>query len=73
MEPAKWFTIGWEQAYERRANAYYGPMPSDEQRRMLYARDRADKSLERENKQRIANGKVPLWDGSIKNLVSGMV
>lgn len=69
MESAKWFTIGWEQAYERRANGYGPIMPPDEHRRMVYARDRADKSLARENQQRVSNGKDPLWDGSIKTLL----
>lgn len=66
---AEFFTAGWEQAYERRANAYFGPMPADEHRRMMYARKRGDISFARENAERIAAGKEPLWDGSIKTLV----
>ena len=69
MESAEWFTSGWEQAYENRANAYFGPMPPDEHRRMMYARRRGEISFARENEQRKANGKDPLWDGSIATLV----
>ena len=66
---AEFFTFGWEQAYERRANAYFGPMPPDEHRRMMYARLRSDISFARENVQRVAQGKEPFWDGSIKTLL----
>lgn len=69
MESATFFTFGWERAYERRANAYAGPMPPDEYKRMVYARERGDVSFERENQQRIANGKNALWDGSFKTLL----
>lgn len=65
-ESALWFTFGWEQAYERRANGYGPIMPPDENRRMRYARKRADISFARENEQRTANGKDRLWDGTVK-------
>lgn len=68
-ESAIWFTFGWEQAYERRAGAYFGPMPPDEHKRMVYARSRADISFARENAQRTVNGKNALWDGSINTLL----
>ena len=68
---AEFFTVGWEQAYERRAYAYLGAMPEDEHRRMMYARKRGDISFARENAQRADVGKEPLWDGSIKTLLEG--
>lgn len=70
MELARWFTDGWERAYERRASGCGPDIPEDEYRRMVYARKRGDISFARENDQRVANGKDRLWDGSTASLVA---
>lgn len=58
---AVWFTDGWARAYQNRASAYGHRMPVEEQQRMLKALARMYGSERRENVQRIAIGKRPIW------------
>ena len=49
---AEWWADGWSRAYENRANAYFGKMPEEEEKRMMYASKRMDEAFEREQRWR---------------------